>query len=286
MPELPEVETVVRDLRSLLTRSTITAVWISPRPLRVAWQPVWTANLVGRRIDTLERRGKWIVARLDDDASLVIHLGMTGQLLVRDPEEPGDEHVHARLRLDSGRELRFRDIRRFGSLRWVPPGEPIESVSKARLGPEPWDTSAADLGRRLRDSRRAIKTLLLDQSIVAGVGNIYADEALFAARICPLCPGRDLTDRQIRQLHRALNQVLRRAIEARGTTIRNYVGGSGLGGGFQHRLQVYGREGQPCRRCRRRLQRIRLAGRSTHFCPSCQRPSAPASEAESCPSVP
>lgn len=285
MPELPEVETVVRDLRSVLPRSTITAVWISRRPLRIPWRSTWTRSVVGRRIDFLERRGKWIIVKLDDQSSLVVHLGMTGQLRVCDPQDPSDEHVHARLQLDTGGELRFRDIRRFGSLRWIPPFEAVESVSKARLGPEPWDTTAEQLGERLRRSRRTVKALLLDQSVVAGVGNIYADEALFAARISPVTLGRQLTDSQVRRLHRALNQVLRRAIEARGTTIRNYVGGSGLGGGFQQRLQVYARAGQPCRRCRGRLQRIRVAGRSTHFCPHCQRPSNPASEAESCPSA-
>ncbi len=286
MPELPEVETVVRDLRALLPGSVIAAVWTSSRPLRVAWQAEWTQHLVGRRIGHLERRGKWIIVKLDDNASVVVHLGMTGQLRVCDSDEPGDEHVHFRLRLNTGRELRFRDIRRFGSLRWMPPGVPIDSVPRGRLGPEPWDTDPEELGRRIRRSRRAVKAILLDQQVMAGVGNIYADEALFAAKISPLARGVDLTKRQVRQLHRALNRVLQRAIQARGTTIRNYVGGSGLGGGFQDHLQVYGRGGQPCRRCRRPLTRLRVAGRSTHFCPQCQRPSGAASEVESCPSVP
>jgi formamidopyrimidine-DNA glycosylase len=270
MPELPEVETVVRDLRAALAGLAIQDILVSDRPLRHPWQPEWHSRLVGRRIVTLDRRAKWIIVNLDDASRLGLHLGMTGQLCVVDAERPPETHTHLRFRLSEGRELRFRDIRRFGGVVYLPPGGAFSAIWESGLGPEPWDIDPSGFAARLQRSRRAIKAWLLDQSQVAGVGNIYADESLFAARIWPGTPAHALTRRQAARLHRALNDVLRQAIDSRGTTIRNYVGGSGLRGGFQDQLQVYGRSGLPCRRCRARVARIRIAGRSTHFCPKCQ----------------
>jgi formamidopyrimidine-DNA glycosylase len=273
VPELPEVETVVRDLRPHLVGRRIASVEVSQHALRRPWSPEWGPLLTGRKVREVRRRGKWIVAALDHGLHLVIHLGMSGQLTVVSAKEPRADHTHIVLDLDrSGRQLRFRDIRRFGSATLFTDPEQLERFfEQSGLGPEPWDLPPLSWRDSLGATSRCLKAVLLDQRVVAGVGNIYADEALFEARLPPAQLGRDTSAREAGRLRRAIVTVLERAIDRRGSSIRNYVGGSGLQGEYQNEFRVYGRTGQPCPRCRTPIERIRLAGRSTHYCPRCQR---------------
>jgi formamidopyrimidine-DNA glycosylase len=272
VPELPEVETVVRDLKRRLARRRITSVAVGERPLRRRWLAAWGPRLVGRRVEDVGRRGKWIVLRLDDGSRLVFHLGMTGQLTVASASRPRVPHTHLVLGLDGGGdELRFRDVRRFGSATRFPDQAAVEDFfAEAALGPEPFALDPRTWRRRLAATRRCLKAVLLDQRAVAGVGNIYADESLFEARLHPAQPGYSATPRQVERLRRAIITVLKRAIGRRGSSIRDYVGGSGRKGRYQEEFRVYGRAGEPCPRCRRPIRRVRLAGRSTHYCPRCQ----------------
>jgi formamidopyrimidine-DNA glycosylase len=272
MPELPEVETVVRDLRPLLTGRRIISVRHSGYNFRKPWKPAWKQQLQRKKLVSVERRGKWIVLHLEGSQSLVLHLGMSGQLRVVDAEQPLQDHVHLVLGLDDGRrQLRFRDIRRFGSATlFADDREREHFFAQSKLGPEPFALDAKYWKQRVQQADRPLKAMLLDQRVVAGVGNIYADESLFQAKLHPARLGRDLADSEISRLRRAIITVLNRAIEKRGSTIRNYLGGSGLRGGYQDEFRVYGRTGKPCPRCGVPIERVRLAGRSTHFCPKCQ----------------
>ena len=271
MPELPEVETVVRDLRSLLIDRVLGAVRLGAHSLRRPWDDVWSTELLGRRVQSLRRRGKWIVVELDSGGRVLLHLGMTGQLTVHDDDSPLATHTHWIVPLDDGRELRFRDVRRFGSAEFHTDETALLAFFTAQqLGPEPFDLEPTQWADRLRGSSRALKAILLDQSVVAGVGNIYADESLFEARLRPTKRGDRTSRPEAERLRLAVVAVLTRAIAARGSTIRDYVGGSGLQGGFQNELRVYGRTGEPCRVCQRPIRVQRLAGRSTHSCPGCQ----------------
>jgi formamidopyrimidine-DNA glycosylase len=267
------VETVVRDLRPQLVGRRITSVEVGTKELRRRWSADWVPLVVGSRIHEVGRRGKWILVRLDHDRFLVFHLGMTGQLTVVPGKEPAPAHTHLVLGLNRGqRELRFRDIRRFGSATVFPDREHLdEFFRKAGLGPEPWDLDPKYWRDCVRKTARCLKAVLLDQRVVAGVGNIYADESLFTARLHPTQLGRETTAREADRLREAIVTVLDRAIAKRGSSIRNYVGGSGLRGNYQEEFLVYQRKGQPCPRCGQPIQCIRLAGRSTHFCPRCQR---------------
>jgi formamidopyrimidine-DNA glycosylase len=273
VPELPEVETVVRDLRPYLAGRRLASVRQSSRQaLRTRWRPVWNAQIAGRCVRGVERRGKWILIELDNDTLLVVHLGMTGQLTVVPAATPLADHTHLVFVLDDGaRQLRFRDIRRFGSARLFPTRQALEDFFvAARLGPEPFELPAKYWRECLRGSKRCLKAVLLDQSVAAGIGNIYADESLFEARLHPARLACDLADAESERLRRAVAAVLRRAIQRRGSSIRNYVGGSGLQGEYQNEFRVYGRTGEPCPRCGDAIACLRLAGRSSHFCPMCQ----------------
>jgi formamidopyrimidine-DNA glycosylase len=276
VPELPEVETVVRDLRPLLVGHRIASVErVSKLALRKPWKTPWNRALVGQTIHSVGRRGKWIVLDLDEDQSLVFHLGMTGQLTVVAADDPVLDHTHLVFGLADGstkNQLRFRDIRRFGSATLFSTRADLDrSFVEAGLGPEPFDLDAGYWREQLAKTARSLKAVLLDQTVVAGVGNIYADEALFHARLHPARLGRDLTRAEADRLRRAIVIVLSRAIERRGSSIRNYVGGSGLRGGYQEEFRVYDHKGQPCLRCGTPIALIRLAGRASHFCPRCQK---------------
>jgi formamidopyrimidine-DNA glycosylase len=274
LPELPEVETVVRDLRPMLVGRSFTTVWAGRKQLRSRWQRRWGKLLGGKEIAAVRRRGKWIVVDLPGELHLVIHLGMTGQLLVAPQSVPTAKHTHLVFGLaPEPHELRFVDIRRFGSATLHESTADLEAFFHATaLGPEPFGVQAGYWRRRLASTRRCLKAILLDQRMVAGVGNIYADESLFEAKLHPARLGCDLTEQEADRLRRAIEQVLNRAINKRGSSIRNYVGGSGLRGGYQEEFRAYGRTGKPCRRCHTALVGIRLAGRATHFCPACQLP--------------
>jgi formamidopyrimidine-DNA glycosylase len=272
VPELPEVETIVRELRPQLVGRRLTLVRVSRKSLRQRWQPAWTARLKARRVDVLRRRGKWIVAELHGGLALLIHLGMTGQLRVLPTATPAADHTHFVFDLDGGKQLRFRDIRRFGSARLFETGEALEAFFEASgLGPEPFAVTADDWRERLAGTRRALKAVLLDQTVVAGVGNIYADEALYEASLHPALSARRVNADQAERLRQAIVAVLNRAIDKRGSSIRDYVGGNGTKGDFQREFQVYGQFEKPCPRCGKPIHRVRLAGRSTHFCAHCQK---------------
>jgi formamidopyrimidine-DNA glycosylase len=228
--------------------------------------------LRARKVVRIDRRGKWIVIVLDDDARLLVHLGMTGQLRVMTADTPKADHTHLVIALDEGdAELRFRDIRRFGTALVLPTPDRLDAFFHASgLGPEPFDLPAGYWREQLAGTQRSLKAVLLDQRVVAGVGNIYADESLFESRLPPWQIAATLEQKEADRLRRAVSKVLERAIETRGSSIRNYVGGSGLQGNYQREFRVYGRTGEPCTRCKTPIERIRLAGRSTHFCPRCQ----------------
>jgi formamidopyrimidine-DNA glycosylase len=266
MPELPEVEAVRRQLEPELRGRRVTDVWYQPHPgLPRQFHDVELA--VGRQVRRVGRRGKFIIAPLDRDLELVMHLGMTGALRFDAP----DLHTRARLWLDDGRELDFRDARRFGRLAVVDAGDYSAIPMLSLLGPEPlsdeFDPAAfvADVAR----TRAPIKPFLLSQRAVAGVGNIYADEALWRARIHPM--SRRVGAGRAAALHGAIRDVLREAIEREGTTFRDYVMVNGAGGRNAGFLVAYGRVGEPCPRCSTPLRKIIVAGRGTTYCPHCQR---------------
>jgi len=283
VPELPEVETVVRDLRPLVVGRTIRAVRPGAKKLRTAWEPAWNAAVTGCRVEAIRRRGKWIIVDLvssDAESSersaprLVVHLGMTGQFTAVPATEPEPDHLHLVFDLDAATQLRFRDPRRFGSVALHPDETAVEAFFEAAgLGPEPFGLDADYFRTAVRKSSRSLKAILLDQRVVAGVGNIYADEACFLAGLHPRRRGTSLTAADADRLRGEIETVLAKAIARRGSTIRDYVGGSGQRGGFQAEFRVYGRTGDPCGACGAAIRCVRLAGRSSHFCPSCQKSS-------------
>jgi formamidopyrimidine-DNA glycosylase len=278
MPELPEVETIVRGLRTVLPGHTIVSVRLGKTDF--IEDPLALAELLpGRRIETVERLGKFIRLQLsassaakspDRQMNLVVHLGMTGWLGVRLAEDPVAPHTHAFFELEDGRELRYTDIRRFGQILLLP-GDRIGAFSE-RLGKEPLEISASEFKRRLAGRRARIKALLLDQSVFRGIGNIYADESLWQARIHPARLAARLNSVELSQLRKAIRRVLQQAIEDRGSSISNFVDAEGQPGEYQQRHRAYGREGKPCFRCGAKIQRTIVAGRSSHFCPRCQPP--------------
>jgi formamidopyrimidine-DNA glycosylase len=294
MPELPEVETVVRDLRPLVVGRTIQVVRQGSKTLRKPWQTEWSAAVAGLRIEGIRRRGKWIVvdlfappverkrsknrtvspsisAEVPPAPRLIVHLGMTGQFTAVPVTDPAPDHLHVVFALDGGAELRFRDIRRFGSVTLHPDEAAVEAFFKHNgLGPEPFGLDPTYFRKAVRGTSRTLKAVLLDQGVVSGVGNIYADEACFRSGLHPQRRGKSLTCADADRLLESVEAVLTQAIDRRGSTIRDYVGGSGLRGGFQSEFRVYGRTGQPCPTCGEAIQCIRLSGRASHFCPSCQ----------------
>jgi formamidopyrimidine-DNA glycosylase len=271
MPELPEVETVVRDLRPLVTSRTVTGIRTGNVHLRQPWKKAWTPAVVGARMDSLARRGKWILATLDRPPRLLLHLGMTGQLTVHRQGEAVADHVHLVFAFDDGRELRFRDTRRFGSAAVFADDASLHSHLDDRLGPEPVDIHRDYFRAALAQADRPLKAILLDQKFIAGVGNIYADESCFRAGLHPGRRANTLSPAEADRLRNAIEEVIRTAIAGRGSTIRDYIGGSGLAGTFQNEFAVYGRIGQVCGNCGTPIEVQRIAGRSSHFCPRCQR---------------
>ncbi len=273
MPELPEVEVIRRGLASQLTGRRIVAVHTGPRLLRrqsplgelQAWLP-------GRRVARVTRRGKYLLLELEDQVTLLIHLGMTGRLILGAPgAQPDLDHVHLTFALDDGRQLIYQDVRRFGQVLVFPPGAPL--LPLAAVGREPFCRTVTPtwLAARTRGRRQPVKNFLLDGRVLAGIGNIYAAEILFAARIHPETPVGSLTLGQWERLIQETRRILKRAISRGGTTVNDYLNHAGQTGLFQVELAVYGRAGEPCGTCGTRIQRLVQAGRSTFFCPRCQR---------------
>ena len=273
MPELPEVETIVVDLRPVLVGRRIVACDLRfPAVVRYPEPQLFVAGVRDRTIQDVSRRGKYILAALDSHDLLVVHLGMTGQLLHAHSETPVLTHTHAIFHLDDGLQLRYRDIRRFGRLLLGTEAELRGGRQLPKLGPEPLepDFLPQDLYSRLRGRRAPLKALLLDQGFIAGVGNIYADESLFRARLRPDRPGTDVGPRAARRLHASLRESLLAGIANRGSSIDDYVDANGEQGRQQEELMVYGHAGEPCPNCGRPLRQMRLAGRTTVFCARCQ----------------
>ncbi|MBM4467168.1 MAG: bifunctional DNA-formamidopyrimidine glycosylase/DNA-(apurinic or apyrimidinic site) lyase [Chloroflexi bacterium] len=271
MPELPEVETIAQGLREPLVGRQFTGVHVGWADLiaRPAVEEL-KRRLVGQRILDVQRRGKYLVFALSSGASLIVHLRMTGRLLIKNSGAELDKHDHLILVLDDGRELRFNEMRKLGRVYLVDDEDEIVGD----LGPEPLDDdfTAADFAALLSTRRGMIKPLLLNQRFMAGVGNIYADEALFAARIHPERRADTLTAEEIERLYHAIRQVLRQGIENRGTTLTAYRDVEGREGVNQEYLQVSRRTDEPCLRCGTPIERTVVGGRGTYFCPKCQKP--------------
>jgi len=276
VPELPEVETVRRGLEGVTLNQEITGgdVLLSRTiayPLSVG---EFLDSVKGKVFAQWQRRGKYLLAQMDDGGYLGVHLRMTGQLLWLQKEEPLHKHTRVRLFFAEGRELRFVDQRTFGQMWWVQPDVEISSVitGLAKLGVDPFSSefSSEYLAAKLKNSRRSIKAALLDQSLIAGIGNIYADEALFIAGVAPATLGTELQISQIEKLRAAIIQVLEASIAVGGTTFSNFLNVQGVNGNYGGVAWAYNRTGEPCRICGTSIERIRLAGRSTHFCPQCQ----------------
>jgi len=269
MPELPEVQTVVNTLiPRLLGRRIVRVVHLRPDIVTPADFPL-ARRLKGRTIESIHRRAKRIVFTLDSGDSFYIHLGMSGRLTIEESQVAIPQHTHLIVELEShatgGMQLRLQDPRRFGGIWWIG-----NESADGEIGPDALAIRPKQLAERLARTKRAIKNALLDQRVIAGLGNIYVDESLFDAGIHPLTPANELSPAQIARLNRSIKTVLRRALRHRGSTLRDYVDAEGGKGAFQTLHKVYDRAGQPCRACRREIERIVLGGRSTCFCPKCQ----------------
>jgi formamidopyrimidine-DNA glycosylase len=274
VPELPEVETIRSRLEPGLVGRTFERVLITdPRLTRPEPPEVVAAELEGERVRAVRRRGKYLIVEFESGRHLLIHLRMTGNVLhPAQSASDSDPHRRAVVRLDDGSDVAYRDVRRFGTWELLEPGELDEYFSARRLGGEPLDRAftAKALGRAFADRRASVKAALLDQRAAAGVGNIYADEALWRARIHPLRPAGSLSPEEVAALRKGVREALRTGIARQGATLRDYRRPDGGRGSMQARFRVYGRTGEPCSRCGTPIEKIRAGGRGTWFCPHCQ----------------
>ncbi len=271
MPELPEVETIVCSLRSRLAGRRIKAIRVLFPPLIRRGGHSQIKKFDGTRIIGLRRRGKMILVDCQNGLSLVFHLKMTGQLLFCSKTVPADKHTRLVISFeDTARELRLRDVRKFGFVRCLKTEEAGMAPELMNLGPEPLGLDVWSFRRLLEGRRGQLKSRLIDQAFLAGIGNIYADEILFETGLHPASDISCLNQRQTKRFWQSIQSVLKEAIAARGTSVRDFRDGDGLKGNYQACLRVYGREGQSCRRCGRKIVRLRVAGRSSHVCLHCQ----------------
>ncbi len=267
MPELPEVETIRRGL-SFNIGAVLSEIELNRQDI-VRARDYEPAELAGRCLEDIDRRGKYLIMSFGGHF-LIVHLGMSGRFYVLPEQEPISEtHVHMILHMDNGYKMLYKDARRFGGVWFTADPGPV----LRKLGPEPFDPAFTIeyLFNATRNRKVAIKTFILNQSIIAGLGNIYADESLFAARITPSRPASSLSMPEAQMLHRAIIKVLTQAIKSCGTTFRDYRDGFNQEGQFQNLIQVYGRSGESCKQCSAALERVVIGGRSTHFCPKCQK---------------
>lgn len=273
MPELPEVETVRRTLEQLVLGKEIMEVSVFWPKIIKAPEPVeqFQDALRGQTIQKIGRRGKFLIFTLDDYA-MVSHLRMEGKYGVHVKEEPYDKHTHVIFTFTDGSELRYRDVRKFGTMHLFRKGEEMEQMPLLHLGPEPLseEFTVEGLSAKLARTGRKIKPVLLDQTVVVGIGNIYVDESLFRSGIHPERKASSLTLAEIKRLHAEIIATLSEAVEKGGSTIRSYVNSQGQIGMFQLELNVYGRKGETCKVCDTPLEKLVVAGRGTHICPSCQ----------------
>ena len=278
MPELPEVETVARGLQREVAGRKILSVTLGKTDF-IDDPDAVGRELPGRIILGVKRYGKFLLLRLgarevigknEEETALLVHLGMTGILMPRPVSEPPAKHTHVMMLLDDGRELRYIDPRRFGRIAFLA-GEVLRA-ELSRFGADPLDAGAGEFAQRIRQRRARIKALLLDQSVLRGVGNIYADESLWKAKIHPAALGAKLKPEHVEELYHALQGILRKAIALRGSSISDFLDAEGLPGDYQRHHRVYGREGKGCARCKTPIRRVIVAGRSSYFCPQCQPP--------------
>jgi len=267
MPELPEVETIARGLDKRVAGDVIESVWIGskPEPLKSSAREI-AKVLEGARINKVKRVGKHIVVDLAKSGQWIVHLGMTGQMLVAAPDSDLAKHTHLVAKLSSGRELRFVDPRRFGRLSVHQPENAF-----AAQGGEPLGVSEEEFIELFKSRNTPIKSALLNQKLLSGVGNIYADEALFRAGVRPRRRANSITRDQLRKLYKAVREVLQEAIKAGGSSVSDYVDADGEEGSFQLQHRVYMRTGEPCFTCKTPIKRVVIAGRSSHYCPRCQK---------------
>jgi len=288
MPELPEVETVVRDLKRRIQGRKIIAVWFdTPKLIKLPKPPAFERAVVGRRLVGFRRRGKNVLIDLDDGRVLLIHQKLTGHLLVGKWQrtksgwqaEPGpladpiNRFIRLAFILDDGRMLALSDARKFAKVMVAPRSDLEAMPDLAEIGPDPLNSSFSYTKFRtlLAKSSRKIKQVLMDQKIIAGIGNIYSDEILWLAKVHPFKPAKKLTERDWRAVWNAMHAVLREAIRLKGTSIDDFRDPEGKPGLYTERRRVYQREGEPCRRCGAKIARKKMGGRSAHFCPKCQR---------------
>ncbi|WP_018662540.1 DNA-formamidopyrimidine glycosylase [Heyndrickxia acidiproducens] len=274
MPELPEVETVRRTLEQLVISKTIAKVDVFwPKIIK---KPEITEQfqdaLTGQTIRSIARRGKFLIFYTDSYA-LVSHLRMEGRYRVYGQDEPVEKHTHVIFHFTDGTDLRYKDVRKFGTMHLFSKGEEMHSLPLSHLGPEPFSKAFNEtyLSAKLKKTQRNIKAVLLDQTVVTGLGNIYVDEALFRSGIYPARKANSLTKKEVHLLHGEIAGTLREAVEKGGSTIRSYVNSQGQAGMFQLELYVYGRNGEPCRKCGTIIEKNVTAGRGTHYCPHCQK---------------
>lgn len=273
MPELPEVETIRRTLVEHVRDIKIEEIKLIWPSAVCGWKDKAFEELVtGRRIKTIDRRGKYLLIMLDEDLTLIAHMRMTGRLNYYSDHLEPEKHTHVVFRLEHG-ELHFSDVRKFGRIQAIPTRLCFSESSLRKLGPEPLEDefTPAVLKDRFGKKKVFLKAALLDQNVLAGMGNIYVDESLFQAGLSPERRVDTLSEEEIFNLHQAIQKVLQAGIDAQGTSFRDYRDANGEKGSFQQALQVYGRGGEPCQVCGQALERIRLAGRTTVYCSSCQR---------------
>ncbi|MQL52792.1 bifunctional DNA-formamidopyrimidine glycosylase/DNA-(apurinic or apyrimidinic site) lyase [Desulfofundulus thermobenzoicus] len=274
MPELPEVETIKRSLEKSLPGLVIEKADIFlPKIIKAPGPEEFCREVAGKTIRKVDRRGKYLLINLSDGLVLAVHLRMTGRLIYSGREAPVPRYTHLILHLDNGHRLYFADMRQFGRL-WLVPESGLSAISGlAGLGVEPLSPAFTPdyLAEKLRGRHTRLKPLLLDQRFIAGLGNIYADEALHRAGLHPLREAGSLSAAEVETLYRVIREVLEEGIKCRGTTVRDYVDGTGRAGTFQNKLRVYGRSGLPCPRCGETITRIKTGGRSACFCPGCQK---------------
>jgi len=277
MPELPEVETVARGLQREVTGQKILSVTLGKTDF-IDNPAALERELPGRSITRVERYGKFLLLRLNmredaqeqkEEAALLVHLGMTGLLMPQPVNQPQAKHTHVILLLGDGRELRYIDPRRFGRIAYLA-GDGL-SRELQKFGADPLEANLEEFAQRIQQRRARIKALLLDQSVIRGVGNIYADESLWKARIHPAQLGARLGRAQVKELYARLQKTLQKAIQLRGSSISDFLDAEGMPGEYQLHHRVYGREGKPCFRCKTTIRRAIVAGRSSYYCPNCQK---------------
>ncbi|WP_409251597.1 DNA-formamidopyrimidine glycosylase [Bacillus sp. SCS-153A] len=274
MPELPEVETVRRTLAELVTGKRIRSVSVFwPKMVKLPHEvEEFKLSLQGETIQAVDRRGKFLILQTDH-YSLVSHLRMEGRYGVFPGDETIEKHTHVIFHFDDGSELRYKDVRKFGTMHLFPKGEENLNLPLLQLGPEPFspDFTVGYLTEKLAKTERAVKAVLLDQTVLVGLGNIYVDEALFRSRIHPARKAKSIKKSEMKKLHKEIIDTLSEAVEQGGSTIRSYVNSQGQIGMFQQQLFVYGRKNEECRNCGKPIEKNVTAGRGTHFCPNCQK---------------